>query len=363
MCYDLDLDNREFCQRSPTRREEKWLAFYRANRTEVRNLERGYRHERANKAEARRLGREVGHRGEVEPGSTEDALIGVLDVQKRATPEQLKAAPRVDGHSISKSPEMLPPKGKKPKGRKTSVQRAAAHARGEIGNALREQTLGIILGEKVPTAGKPTGLDLDYLEQAQRADSMVAAARDFCAEVKRTFPRRHELEEKLGPVAEKNRRWLEEHKRAVTEARAAHLNGRNFANHVASTGLPPKAPAKLRLLLRLAAAIPPHTDGALKDLAPERGPGAGGGWLGNVKLTVAVAGFLASCRFANVHRTRALEVELLAPEHLAVLYGTGPRGGPAAAAKAVVGVILKRSPQAVEAMLAQARAAETRTAR
>jgi hypothetical protein len=29
----------------------------------------------------------------------------------------------------------------------------------------------------------------------------------------------------------------------------------------------------------------------------------------------------------------------------------------------VVGVILKRSPQAVEAMLAQARAAETRTAR
>ena len=257
---------------------------------------------------------------------------------------------------IEKHGRTLPkkPKAKGHHSRKTSIQRAAAHARGEIGNAIREQALSLMFGVKVPTAGKPTRSDLDRLEQVQRAVSMVTAAREFYALVKRMFPRRSDLEKKLGPLAEINRAWLERYKLVYAQVRAGKLSQRDLI----AACRPPAQPAELGPLKLLAAAIPPRTGGALKDLAAERGPRAGGGWLGNVRLKVTVAGFWANGRSAVVNCTRTVNAELLAPDYLSVLYAAGPRSGPAAAAKAVVGAILKRSRQALESMVANARAAD-----
>jgi hypothetical protein len=330
-------------------------------------------------------------RASMRPGSTEDVLIGKLDgarlARKSLSQQDLATSGTNAPWEVAKHGHEPPaPKGKKPKGRKTSIQRAAAHARGEIENAVREQVLSILLGVKVSTkretalsaklgleiwstARKPTRLDLDRLEQAQRAAAMVAAAREFYAQVKRMFPRRSDLEEKLGLLAEINHAWLEwlkKYKLAVHEAVTRRLpggwNGGEFGDHLraAAASQPQTLPADLASLQRLAKAILPRTGGALKDLGAERGRNAGGGWIGNITVRVTIAGFYGSGRSAMVNCTRTVEVELLAPERLTVLYAAGPRGGPAEVAKTVAGAILERSRAAVEAMLDQARTAENR---
>jgi hypothetical protein len=250
--------------------------------------------------------------------------------------------------------ELPASKDKKPWEQKTSVQRAAAHARGEIENALREQTLSLLLGVRVPTKGKPTRLDMDRLEQAQRAASIVAAAREFYTELKRTFPRRLELEEKVGPIAGTNRRWLENYKAVCAQVRAGRATKRDLLSAASN---PPPTPAVLRPLLQLAAKIPPHTGDALKDLAPERGPGAGGGWKGNIRLDVTAAGLYASGRLASVNHRRTAAVELLAPEYLDLTYLASP-WGVAKAAKSVAAKVLNRSRTAVDAMVKRARVTE-----
>ena len=275
-------------------------------------------------------------------------------IRELFSPENLAAhGAHVTWEAAKQGHEVLAPKGKKPEGRKTSVQRAAAFAAYPPLDPVFCCRLG---GVTETTPGKPTRLDLDRLEQVRRAASMVAAAREFYAHVKRTFPRRSDLEEKLRPLAEVNRRWLQEYKRVRAEMRAGRATKRDLLSAASN---PPPTPAVLRPLLQLAAKIPPRTGGALKDLAPERGPGAGGGWLGNVRVNVTVAGFYASGRFANVQCSRTSTVELLAPERLTALYASGSRGGPAEVAKAVAGAILDRSRAAVESMVDQARTAES----
>jgi hypothetical protein len=147
---------------------------------------------------------------------------------------------------------------------------------------------------------------------------------------------------------------LENYKTVCAQVRAGRATKRDL---LIAASNPPPTPAVLRPLLQLAAKIPPHTGGALKDLAPERGPGGGGGWKGNVRLDITAAGFYVSGRLANVNHRRTAAVELLAPEYLALVYVPSP-WGTAKAARAVVAKVLDRSHAAVDAMVKQARVTE-----
>jgi hypothetical protein len=88
---------------------------------------------------------------------------------------------------------------------------------------------------------------MDRLEQAQRAASIVVAAREFYTELKRTFPRRLELEEKVGPLAGLNRRWLENYKTVCAQVRAGRATKRDLliaaSNRAAHSGRASSAPA------------------------------------------------------------------------------------------------------------------------
>lgn len=234
--------------------------------------------------------------------------------------------------------------------RSTSVQRGAASARAgsTIGDALPDPA--------AKTKWRKRMVDQARLEQAQRAASMVTAARDFYAQVKRTFSRLSDLEKEIGPIMVSNPRWREDMRRVVANARAARLNPRDFAAVVSAAGTP-ELPSKCRPLVELARMIPPYTGGAVKDMAPERGPSAGV-WRGSITVEFYVAGYFAGARSPVANHTHTVEVELLASKYLSVLYATGPRSGPAEAAKKMVATLLERSRAAVEAMVGQARAAE-----
>jgi hypothetical protein len=189
---------------------------------------------------------------------------------------------------------------------------------------------------------------------------MVPAARAFYAQVKRIFPRLSDLTREIDPIMASNQLWQENLRRVVAKARADCLNPRDFGAVVGAAGTP-KMPAKFRPLIELAHAILPYTAGAVKDIAPERGPKGGqkgDGWRGSITVSISAAGMCAGSLNAKANHTRTVEIELLAPERLTVLYATGPRGGPAEAAKTMVAEILGRSRATMEAMVSQARSAE-----
>lgn len=244
------------------------------------------------------------------------------------------------------------PRGKtvRQRGRSTSLQRGVA-----------EVLAGRTVGDAIPDPEaapnwRQSRVDLARTEHAQRAASMVTAARDFYAQVKRTYSRQSDLKREIGPIMVSNQRWREHMRSVVGMARAARATPRDFAASVSAAGAP-ALPPKCRHLVDLARAILRCSSGPLKDIGPERGPKAGT-WRGSITINFSIAGVFAGGRGAMANHTRTVEVELLAPERLTVLYATGPRGGPAEAAKTMVAAILGRSRAAVEAMVSQVRSTE-----
>ena len=222
--------------------------------------------------------------------------------------------------------------------RKTGMQRAAAWAKGELGlsrSAFYEtvcvassspkeigrvemhrpslEELGLLLEkESSRTPDHPTLIAWDRLVGLIVTANVLTAAHAFYLEIRRAFRSRADLKVELA-------RW---------------------------THRPTKIPRTLRKAWTLAA-IGPHVKGRFKALGRERGKGAGGEQ-GSARVEVALAGQFKSLKNSWLDEARAVEIDLLSPELLTMLYGAGRHCGPKEAAKVVAAKIVGRSRAQVE---------------
>ena len=169
------------------------------------------------------------------------------------------------------------------------------------------------------------------VEQQMLAAAVVAKADAFYREVRSAYPTRAELEADLA-------QWP-----AWPNIEESGQPGE--VRHLDATFAPP--PKKLWPAWNAAKPLP--DDFKLRELPRERGHRSKrGGWPGNVRIEVLIAGHHRQTMRAIGHQTRVARVDLLAPSLLAALYGPGRRVGPKAAAQEFTAGLICRSPSQVE---------------
>jgi hypothetical protein len=182
----------------------------------------------------------------------------------------------------------------------------------------------------------------------------------FYKEIRKALTSRAAVETAFSAWAQVDAQRMHKHLEAVrTAIRAASAQGLEgaaagafVAAEVRRTSEPfPNPQVELRSALKAAKILPPWAP--LKNLRPERGAGAGG-WAGNTRVEVLVAGQPVARKRPLADQTRSVVVDLLAPEWLDILYKNGPRKAALAVGAKVVG----RSPAQVEHLIDAVRAGE-----
>jgi hypothetical protein len=287
--------------------------------------------------------------------AVEDVLIAAIDCHTQQHDEAMEIdAWAIAGHGETEAKPRARAKARH--GQRTTLQRASAWVNGEVGLArfgFTAEDLTLALGVVVVDPAEPARSDLNRLEHARFTVAVLDAAHRFYQATRVAFPSRTALETAFSEWTPAVSQWQVRHRQAVKATLAKGLNGRDLTEEVwRLSGPGPMPPAELRPVLALANILP---RGALKVLGRERGKGAGG-WAGNTRVTVLVGGSHVCGKRAVVDQTRHVVVDLLAPEWLDVLYGSGRRAGAREAAKAVTADIVGRSRAGVENLTNAARA-------